>query len=359
MKLCNIGHSFNYELEKLIRIFLPFEKITFHTDYQEDRRLAVAVLSEEEGKTKAKATLILDGKKAESSQWVLPTDEEFGKVCERVLAVQLYNCFTELTGYTSDWGILTGVRPAKLFSRLSSKYGIDKTEKYFAEELKVKPHKISLCRETNSAENKIISLSAPDSFSLYISIPFCPTRCSYCSFVSHSVDKAKKLIPQYVELLCREIEETAKIADKNNLKLSTVYIGGGTPTSLTASQLEAVMKTVSRCFNINSALEYTVEAGRPDTVTEEKLRVIKENGATRISINPQTMQDSVLEVIGRCHTGEDTVNAFKLARSIGFDNIKAGINFFNVGVEIAKFALTCGEIFLRTFQDKEDKDEAN
>ncbi len=321
MKLCNIGHSFNYELEKLIRIFLPFEKITFHTDYQEDSRLAVAVLREEEGKTKAEAKVLLDGKKAESSAWVLPTDEEFGKVCERVLAVQLYNCFTRLTGYDSDWGILTGVRPAKLFSRLSSKYGIDKAEKYFAEELMVKPHKISLCTEANSGEGKITALSRPDSYSLYISIPFCPTRCSYCSFVSHSVEQAKKLIPRYIELLCREIETTAKIADKNNLKLSTVYIGGGTPTSLTAEQLDTIMKTVSRNFNISSALEYTVEAGRPDTITEEKLRVIKENGATRISINPQTMQDSVLEVIGRRHTGEDAVNAFKLARSIGFDNI--------------------------------------
>ena len=321
MKLISIGHSFNYELEKLIRIFLPFEKITFHKEYEEDSRLALAELIKDNGEVNARAVLLLDGKRAESEAKVIPDWEDFDKKCERVLAVELYKCFTALTGYISDWGILTGVRPAKLFSRLNQKYGLEKTKKYFLEELKVSDNKISLCCEANAGEDKIISRSKPYSFSLYISIPFCPTRCSYCSFVSHSIDKAKKLIPQYVELLCREIEETSKIAKKNNLTLSTVYIGGGTPTSLSAEELDKIMKTVSGCFNINEAFEYTVEAGRPDTITEDKLRVILNNGATRISINPQTMQDSVLEVIGRCHSSSDTVNAFNMARKTGFNNI--------------------------------------
>ena len=235
--------------------------------------------------------------------------------------MQLYNCFTEITGYFPDWGILTGVRPAKLFSRLCDKMGNDSAAEYFLEELKVKPHKISLCKEAVKGEKQITDLSGAESFSLYISMPFCPSRCSYCSFVSHSVERSEKLIPHYVELLCEEIKYTAEIANKIGLKLSTVYIGGGTPTTLTAEQLEILMTTIKENFNINDALEYTVEAGRPDTITREKLRVIKKGGATRISINPQTMNDSVLEVIGRRHTAGQTVEAYNLAVEEGFTNI--------------------------------------
>jgi len=319
MKLCNIGHSFNYELEKLIRIFLPFERITIYDSFEEDSRLAVVTLKKDENI--ALAQLFIEGKTAESYEKIMATDEDFDKVCERALAVQLYNCFTEITGYFPDWGILTGVRPAKLFSRLSDKLGKDNAEKYFSEELKVKQNKISLCRESIEGEKQITNLSRPDSFSLYVSIPFCPSRCSYCSFVSHSTERSEKLIPQYVELLCEELKQTAKIVKKAGLSLSTVYIGGGTPTTLSAEQLEKLMSTIKENFNINEALEYTVEAGRPDTITKEKLKAIKAGGATRISINPQTMNDSVLEAIGRRHTAQQTVEAYKLAVSEGFTNI--------------------------------------
>ena len=321
MKLCNIGHNFNYELEKLCRIFLPFEKIEVLDHLCEADSLAVCELLEAKGKYTARVSLLLKGRKAERKKEIVPDDEEFSKLCERVLAVELFCCFKEITGYHPQWGILTGVRPAKLFSRLSSRLGIDKAEEYFKNELKVSDSKISLCKEAISGEGAITSRSAADSFSLYISVPFCPTRCSYCSFVSHSVEQAKKLIPEYVRLLCREIEYTAALAKQANLKLLTVYIGGGTPTTLSAEQLEQVMKTVSKSFNISEISEYTVEAGRPDTITEEKLRVIKKNGATRISINPQTMCDGVLEAIGRRHTAKDCADAFYLARQLGFNNI--------------------------------------
>ena len=321
MKLCNIGHSFNYELEKLCRIFLPFEKIEILDHLEQDDRLAISELIEENGKYKAKAYLLIDGKTAERTADIIPIEEELEKVLERRLAIELFYCFTEITNYFPKWGILTGVRPAKLFSRLKAKLGKENAIEYFKNELKVDLDKISLCEEAVKGENEITEKSNSKSFSLYISIPFCPSRCSYCSFVSHSVEQAKKLIPEYVELLCREIEYTAEIANKAGLELLTVYIGGGTPTTLSAEQLELVMKTVSRNFNINDILEYTVEAGRPDTITEEKLKVIKENGATRISINPQTMNDSVLSYIGRKHSAKDCADAFRLARSLGFDNI--------------------------------------
>ncbi|MDD6479353.1 MAG: coproporphyrinogen dehydrogenase HemZ, partial [Oscillospiraceae bacterium] len=285
MKLCNIGHSFNYELEKLIRIFLPFEKIEILNEAVTDDRLAVAELQKENDKYFAKIELSLNRKTVSRRKEIIDDGEDFDKLCERILAVELYNAFVEIFGYSTDWGILTGVRPAKLFSRLCKNLGDKGAEKYFKNELLVHDNKIYLCKEAVSGENKITSLSNSDSFSLYISVPFCPTRCSYCSFVSHSVEQAKRLIPQYIELLCKEIEYTAEIAKKCGLKLSTVYIGGGTPTTLSAEQLDRVMKTVSKSFNIREVLEYTVEAGRPDTITEEKLIAIRDNGATRISIN--------------------------------------------------------------------------
>ncbi len=315
MKLCLINHSFRYELEKLIRIFLPFEKIEFFESAVLSDCLAITEIC---GNT-AKAELTLNGKKSLREYNI--SDVSDSKECELVLATALFDCFTEITGYVSKWGLLTGVRPAKLFSRLSALNGEEDTARYFKDVLKVSESKISLCKETHLGEEKIISKSKNDSYSLYISIPFCPTRCSYCSFVSHSVESAKKLIPEYLNKLCEEIKITAKIAKKNKLSLKTIYIGGGTPTSITAEQLEMLMKTVKENFNLSDALEYTVEAGRPDTVTEDKLNIIKKYGATRISINPQTMNDDVLKVIGRRHTAEDTVNAFLLARKSGHNNI--------------------------------------
>lgn len=315
MKLCLINHSFRYELEKLVRIFLPFEKIEFFDTKELSESLAITEIQE----NKAIAQLTLEGKRAER-EYIIKDITDL-KECELVLATALFDCFEEITGYSSQWGLLTGVRPAKLFSRLSQVDGEANTLKYFKDILKVSDNKISLCKETHSGEQKIIAKSTGDSYSLYISIPFCPTRCAYCSFVSHSVDKAKKLIPSYIEKLCEEIKVTAEIAKRNRLKLRTIYIGGGTPTAITAGQLKALMQTVKENFNLSKVLEYTVEAGRPDTVTVEKLRVIKEFGATRISINPQTMNDNVLEVIGRKHTAKDTKNAFLLARSLGHNNI--------------------------------------
>ncbi len=317
MKLCLVNHSFEYELEKLIRIFYPFEKIEFCNEAHRFDNSAVTLLED----NKAIAELYLNGVCFKHCYSVNELAEDREKECELKLALALFACFTEATGYVPGWGILTGVRPAKLFSRLRKSMGEDKAEQYFKEYLRVSDKKLSLCKETVEGEDKITSLSRKESYSLYISIPFCPTRCSYCSFVSHSVDKAKKLIPEYVSLLCEELKETAKIANEKGLRLETVYIGGGTPTAISADELESVMRTVNRHFDLSNIREYTVEAGRPDTVTKDKLEVIKKWGATRISINPQTMNDSVLEAIGRRHTAKQTVDAFLLAREVGFDNI--------------------------------------
>ena len=315
MNLCNIGHSFNYELEKLCRIFLPFEKIAVINEIKSDSIYAVCALSDSGDKVSAE--LFAEGKSIKKE---LATERE-EKSQELALATCLYECFSEMTGYKPCWGILTGVRPVKLYHKLCDQIGEEKAKQYFKDTLFVDDKKISLSAETMAPEFEIINRSCDDSFSLYVSVPFCPSRCAYCSFVSHSVDKAKNLIEPYVELLTQEIAETGRIAKELKLRLETVYIGGGTPVALTADQLCRVMAAISQNFDLSKIEEYTVEAGRPDAIDKDKLIAIKEGGATRISINPQTMNDSVLREIGRNHTAAETEKAFMLARQVGFDNI--------------------------------------
>lgn len=316
MKVFISGHKFNYEIEKLCRIFLPFEKFEFIEENKAESD--IGVILDKGNEYNMTAFLKLLGKECVKEKTVSPTSD---KECERELAVLLYSCFCELTGYESKWGILTGVRPAKLYSSLQRAGGTDAADKYFLENLLVSTKKLELAQACNKGEAAITSLSQEKSFSLYIGIPFCPSRCSYCSFVSHSVEQAKKLIPEYVEYLCREIEYTGKIAKDLDLRLETIYIGGGTPTSLSAEQLTKIMESVKKNFNLNFLREYTVEAGRPDTVTYDKLLAIKEGGADRVSINPQTMNDDVLKTIGRKHTVKQTEEALALAKEVGFKNI--------------------------------------
>lgn len=308
--------QFKYEIEKLCRIFLPFERFDFTEDEKSAQILCILKRTDQKVTLSAELSLFSEHAALEES-----TEETNLKELERRTAALLYRCFEKITGYRSPWGILTGVRPAKLFASQSKILGDDGARRYFRERLLVSQNKIDLLNTTANSEKAIIDLSKKRSASVYIGIPFCPSRCSYCSFVSHSVEHAKKLIPQYVALLCREIEKTAEIAKKLDLRIETVYIGGGTPTTLSGAQLSAVMGAVNTHFKLQNLREFTVEAGRPDTVTEERLLSILQGGATRISINPQTMNDRVLRAVGRRHTAEDTVKAMDLARRLGFSNI--------------------------------------
>ena len=344
MILSILNNSFNYELEKLCRIFFPFEKIEVTDKRTDEPYQAVAELVDCDTEILLKAYLRLGDTEVFRERKVLKTEKELESASELALATALFDCFNALTGYRSPWGVLTGVRPAKLYSRLCASLGEAGAEQYFKDKLLVTDKKISLCQKTHVSEEKIISLSKPQSFSLYIAIPFCPSRCSYCSFVSHSVEHAKKLIPQYVELLCEEIRETARYAKENGLLLETVYMGGGTPTTLNASQLTQVLNTVRESFDTANLRELTVEAGRPDTVTEEKLKALYDAGVTRISINPQTMNDDVLAAIGRRHTAEETKEAFRLARKYGFDNINMDLIAGLPSDTLESFAHTLDEV---------------
>lgn len=316
MKLYVIGNGFRYELENICRLFFPFEKIEV-SDTLEAAQEDFFAAAEVEGTVLSVRLKKGDFDRIDRRDIGVQPDDEV----ERMLAVMLYELMCLLTGMRPQWGILTGVRPGKLMRRMAEQMGEDGARRYFSEKLLCSDKKIDLVYEAAQNEEKIIATSRPDHFSLYLSVPFCPTRCSYCSFVSHSVERSMKLVDEYVRLLCLELEATGKIAREQGLRLSTVYIGGGTPTTLSAEQLKTVMTTVADNFDVGIATEYTVEAGRPDTVTAEKLDAIMAGGATRISINPQTLNDRVLEAIGRRHTSQQTLEAFRLARSRGFDNI--------------------------------------
>lgn len=319
------GHDFHYEMENLCRIFRPMEQIRVVLDAAETEAeplLAYTGLKKgSDGQAVVTVRLKSEEEVLEDSRELEPAQASEKREIQRVMAVLLWQLFAKLSGIHPRWGILTGVRPVKLFGRIAEEEGEEAAAEYFEKKLLVSHQKTELARLTSRNEGKILALSAPESFSLYLSVPFCPTRCSYCSFVSSSVEKTFRLIPEYVRLLCAEIRSTAEIAARLHLRLDSIYMGGGTPTVLSAVQLRQVLQTVRECFDLSACREITVEAGRPDTVTPERLAALKECGTTRISINPQTLSDEVLGAIGRRHTTAQTLEAFHLAREMDFHNI--------------------------------------
>ncbi len=317
MNLYVKNHNFHFELENLTRLFFPNEKITVIRDFSEPQ--PPYIYTEVSDKITISVN-IGSFNKSETAVKKLTDDDN-----ELVSAQLLYKLLCDFTGLTQPWGILTGVRPVKLLRRLAEESNEEQAVKKFEKDFFVSNEKIALSRETEHNERKILELSKPESFSLYVGIPFCPSRCSYCSFVMASIERAEKLIEPYTKLLCEEIKQTAEIANKLGLRLETVYFGGGTPTTLSAEQLDTVLRTVNNSFDMSTCREFTVEAGRPDTIDIEKLFALKENKVDRISINPQTVNDEVLKTIGRKHTAQQFFDAFELARKCGFDNINTDL----------------------------------
>lgn len=317
MNLYVKNHNFHFELKNLTRLFFPNEKITVIRDFSEPQ--PPCIYTEVSDKITISVN-IGSFNKSETAVKKLTDDDN-----ELVSAQLLYKLLCDFTGLTQPWGILTGVRPVKLLRRLAEESSEEQAVKKFENDFFVSNEKIALSRETEHNERKILELSKPESFSLYVGIPFCPSRCSYCSFVMASIERAEKLIEPYTKLLCEEIKRTAEIANKLGLRLETVYFGGGTPTTLSAEQLDTVLGTVNKSFDMSTCREFTVEAGRPDTIDIAKLFALKENKVDRISINPQTVNDEVLKTIGRKHTAQQFFDAFELARKCGFDNINTDL----------------------------------
>ncbi len=242
----------------------------------------------------------------------------------------------------TPWGILTGIRPAKIATKLLDEgKSDDEVIEYFVNECGTEYEKASLALTCAKALIPVRKNMYKDGVSLYIGIPFCPSRCLYCSFVTNGTKQALKLMPEYIAALKKEIEYTAEIVKSNNQRIETVYIGGGTPTTLSPELLDDMLFCLENNFDLSYVKEFTVEAGRPDTITKEKLLVLKNHNVNRISINPQSMNDTTLHVIGRAHSAQDIRNAFKLARKCGFDNINADViaGLPGEGFEMFKYTL--------------------
>ena len=237
----------------------------------------------------------------------------------------LYTSLREETGISLPWGNLTGIRPTKIaMTMLESGKSGQEVAAFLRDERFVSDEKIELSIEIAKREREILSmLHYEDGYSLYIGIPFCPTTCLYCSFTSYPISVWRERVTDYLTALEKEMDAVAQIyRDKI---LDTVYIGGGTPTSLSAEELDRLLTKIRDTFDLSTVQEFTVEAGRADSITEEKLRVLHRHGVTRISVNPQTMKQETLRLIGRQHTVEQVVDAFHMAREVGFDNINMDI----------------------------------
>jgi oxygen-independent coproporphyrinogen-3 oxidase len=313
MKIYITGLPSGYEVEHLVRLFYPMAPLTLNPPEADEDCLWAE-------KQPDQLWVMLRTNGTETVRTApLPDDE----TPEFALASLAYALLREQTGVRPPWGKMTGVRPVRLIhDKHAAGWSEEQIDAYFLQRFDCSPEKYSMAKQIANIQRPILQKGGePMAYSLYIGIPFCPTRCSYCSFVSCNLDRDRKLVQPYVDCLCREVEAIHAEADRAGLHLHSIYIGGGTPTSLSAQQLRQLMGTVRDNFDLNSIEEYTVEAGRPDCTDEEKLAVIKEYGATRISINPQTFSDEVLRNIGRRHSAQDIRDCFAAARCVGHTDI--------------------------------------
>lgn len=250
-----------------------------------------------------------------------PADLADHLASKNVIKQMFYRMLCERTGSTLPWGSLTGIRPTKIaLTRLEEGWKEEQIRSFMKETYMASDEKVDLSIEIAAREKKLLEpLDYERGYSLYVGIPFCPTTCLYCSFTSYPISKWKGRTGLYLEALFKELEYTA--AKMKGRPLDTVYFGGGTPTSLEAEELDQILCRLEQLFDLEHTLEFTVEAGRPDSITREKLQVLRDHGITRISINPQTMNQSTLDLIGRRHSVDMVKEKFLLARELGFDNI--------------------------------------
>ncbi len=331
-----LGEDYEQDIRPLVKAFYPEEELNIvHEDIPSAElygmssdsfmgRLLLKLepnrffLSFEDGKTEISAeedfTQLVEGAYKNEG---LPDRRMYRNYLHR----KLYWMLSEATGKKLPWGTLTGVRPTKLALERRLQGELPETiANYFKTEYLCSEEKTALCLKVVENESRLLAgITKQDSYSIYIGIPFCPSICLYCSFSSYPVKQYEAYVEPYLEALFREIDFAAGcLSDK---KLISIYIGGGTPTTLSAEQMRRLLRKVKQSFDFTYLREWTVEAGRPDSITREKLVVLKEEGITRISINPQTMQQRTLDLIGRRHTAEQIKEAFCLARECGHDNI--------------------------------------
>lgn len=311
MVLVAKGMSSAYEIENLLRVFFP--SALPRKGAGTKGQLAYARITRTRlaaGLRLGPITMVLTAPR--------PAAE---KEATRALSGMLYRLLRQATGIRPPWGMLTGVRPGRLYYKSSLLGGHENARRMLVEQYDITPQKLALIEETARLQQPYLQRVKPRHYSLYVSIPFCPTRCSYCSFVSRTTRQDAVLLEPYVEKLELELAAIARLAQEHGLQLQTIYVGGGTPTSLSAPLLRRLLKTIQCNFPVKDAAEYTVEAGRPDCTDKEKLALLQEFGVGRISINPQSMNNEVLHAIGRLHGAGDVHRCFAEARAVGHANI--------------------------------------
>ena len=321
MRLYLIGHDYRYAVEQMMLTLFPGQHPEYPGGPPDGTGPALLLsLAETEGALEARARLWWEGhaytglRRADKGELTGGLTDD--RVRQRILRLAFYDAGVAALGQEPPWGALTGVRPVKLPTRVLAAGGSREQAKARLTQLyRVSEGRAELAMECADAALAVQKHLMPRGLSLYIGIPFCPTRCAYCSFISADVQRSLALVEPYVDALCREIELAGRLLQGNGLHISTAYMGGGTPTTLTAPQLDRVLTTVERCLPMEQCWEFTVEAGRPDTITADKLGVLRVHGIGRISVNPQTMEDHVLRSMGRAHTAVQIEQAMELARA--------------------------------------------
>ncbi|MBQ8591876.1 MAG: coproporphyrinogen dehydrogenase HemZ, partial [Lachnospiraceae bacterium] len=314
--------QFEYDIHSLVKAFYPEQTVKVITPDTVIRR-NTSVTGDVEGETEEKIQLSFQ----EDAVSLVLGDKEFtwdgqteGKYKDAFKAF-LYTSLCEHTGKKLPWGNLTGIRPTKIAMGMLEEGKEESEIRTFLQNTHfVSDEKVDLSIEIAKREKQLLSqIHYADGYSLYIGIPFCPTTCLYCSFTSYPICAWESRVGDYLTALEKEIDYVKEAyADKI---LDSIYIGGGTPTTLTAEQLDRLLSKVRESFDFTEVKEFTVEAGRADSITRDKLRVMKKHGITRISVNPQTMKEETLKLIGRRHTVEQVKEAFVMAREEGFTNI--------------------------------------
>ena len=321
MRLYLHGHEYKYAVEQMLLTMFPAERPEYPDGKPEGERLEIS-LSHTAQRTTACCALRINGGiykgRAQCANAAMTDELHTDRVCQRLIKDAIYRAALRSGCPRPAWGALTGVRPGKVLSSLiAEEHNEDKALRRFIREYDVSPARAQLCMTTTRETLRAAASLSPKDICLYVGIPFCPTRCAYCSFVSQSVEKSMKLIPPFLEALEKEIAATAAQVNALGLRVVSVYMGGGTPTTLSAEQLDRLCSVLEDEFDLSAVREYTVEAGRPDTISADKLSVLRAHGVDRVSVNPQTMSDRVLELIGRRHTASDIERALQLVREVG------------------------------------------
>lgn len=311
MELKLIGHDCLYQVEQL-------QQALFGVDAP---GCAVSQVEQTADKTRFLTQITVDGKTFCGCR-ELPAEESDRREFYKALRQSYFDAAVPHLPEYPAWGALAGVRPTKLSTRhLLSGGTPESADALLRDTYYVTPLRRKMALSCSAASVRAVAQTNRQDLSVYVGIPFCPTRCTYCSFVSRTVGKNKSLIGEYLESLLREIQATGALLRQAGRTVRTLYIGGGTPTTLTAEQLNTLLDGIARHMDLSHCTEYTVEAGRPDTLDTEKLKVLRAHGVNRISINPQTMVDSVLRACGRPHTAQDVRNIYAQARELGFTDI--------------------------------------